>query len=96
MSEFQKSIKLDEPIKTKTGLISELRFRKPVAKDMLHLEVSGKMTLRDIHAIAMSTCEISSEKVFDNLSFSDLQKVIEVVSSFLESSPSTGKSESEG
>jgi hypothetical protein len=73
-------IKLEEPIKFGSEVISELNFRKPKAKDLRSLSMSAKAD--DLLKLAGKLCG-QPDSVIDEMCIDDTKKVLDLVSDFL-------------
>lgn len=82
-----KTIKLKSPIQFGSETITQLRLRPPKAKDMRGLPLQMNM---DSMLTLAGRCAEQPPSVIDELSFEDLQAVMEAITSFLPSSPQIG------
>lgn len=82
-------IKLANPVKFGSETISELEIREPKAKDFRDMPVMNQ-NVGHFLAIAASLSG-HPPSLMDELSFTDMQRVVEVMQNFLEAGPKTGK-----
>lgn len=84
------AVKLREPIQFGSELVSELRFRRPKAKDFRRIKSDGH-DFDMILTLAGRLCGQPSQ-VIDELGLEDMQEVIELVGGFMPSGLATGES----
>lgn len=82
-------IKLEEPIRFGSEAIDELEFQKPKAKHFRKLP--PEPGTGDLLDLAGTLCG-QPPKVIDELSVSDMKRVLEAVAGFLGAGPATGNS----
>lgn len=84
-----KKLKLSEPIQWGSELISELEVKRPKAKHVRGLPQDPKAG--DLLDLAAALCG-QTPRVIDELCIEDMNRLLEVVGSFLSSSRETGSS----
>lgn len=80
MRPYTETIPLKKPVQAGSEQVTEIKFKKPIAKDLRKISVDPK--LGDILDLAQ---RLSDQPMFviDSLEMEDAQKVIELVSGFL-------------
>lgn len=82
-------IVLEDPIQFGSELVSALELQKPKAKHFRHLP--AEPSTGDMIDLAGRLCG-QPPKVMDELSITDMKRVLEAVAGFLGVTPETGKS----
>jgi hypothetical protein len=81
-------VKLSEPVNSPDGVLKELEFRRPKAKDLRAL--STNPTMSELLDLAGQLCA-QPKHVIDDLDAQDALKILEVVGGFIQGGRPTGK-----
>lgn len=82
-------MKLTEPVKGTDGMIKELEFRRPKAKDLRALSTSP--TMSELLDLGGQLCA-QPKFVIDELDAQDAMKLLEIVGNFMQGGLAIGKS----
>ena len=83
------TLKLSEPVQFGSETISELSFRKPIAKDFRNLPV-GEITQGHLMDLASRLCG-QPPSIIDSLCINDLAEVMLALGKYMGSGPKTGE-----